>query len=79
MGSEDFADSKPVHTVTVNSFWMDEHEVTNAQFAAFVKATGYLTVAERKLNPADFPGVPLDKLVPGSAVFTPPVKTGKVG
>jgi formylglycine-generating enzyme required for sulfatase activity len=74
MGSEDFADSKPVHTVTVNSFWMDEHEVTNAQFAAFVKATSYITVAERKLNPADFPGVPLDKLVPGSAVFTPPSK-----
>ena len=38
MGSADFADSKPVHTVTVNSFWMDEHEVTNAQFAAFVEA-----------------------------------------
>lgn len=74
MGSEDFADSKPVHTVTVNNFWMDEHEVTNAQFSAFVKATGYITVAERKLNPTDFPGVPLDKLVPGSAVFTPPAK-----
>jgi sulfatase modifying factor 1 len=74
MGSEDFVDSKPVHSVTVNSFWMDEHEVTNAQFTAFVKATGYITVAERKLNPADFPGVPLDKLIPGSAVFTPPAK-----
>jgi formylglycine-generating enzyme len=72
MGSEDFADSKPVHNVTVNSFWMDEHEVTNEQFDAFVHATGYITVAERKLNPADFPGVPLDKLIPGSAVFTPP-------
>lgn len=72
MGSEEFADSKPIHTVTVNSFWMDEHEVTNAQFAAFVKATGYITVAERPLNPADFPGVPADKLVPGSAVFSPP-------
>ena len=74
MGSEDFADSKPVHAVRLNSFWMDEHEVSNAQFAAFVKATGYITVAERKLNPADFPGVPVDKLVPGSAVFTPPSK-----
>jgi sulfatase modifying factor 1 len=78
MGSIDFADSKPVHAVTVNSFWMDEHEVTNAQFAAFVKATNYITVAERKLNPADFPGVPLDKLVPGSAVFTPPSKPVKL-
>lgn len=74
MGSEDFVDSKPVHTVRIDGFWMDEHEVTNGQFAAFVKATDYVTVAERKLNPADFPGVPLDKLVPGSAVFTPPTR-----
>lgn len=72
MGSNDFADSKPVHAVTVNSFYMDTHEVTNAQYAAFVKATGYVTVAEQKLNPADYPDVPADKLVPGSAVFTPP-------
>ena len=68
----DFPDAKPLHTVTVNSFLIDEHEVTNAQFRAFVNATGYVTVAERKLNPADFPGVPLDKLLPGSAVFSPP-------
>src|ERR1700752_4332485 len=38
MGSNEFTDSKPVHKVSVNSFWMDEHEVTNAQFAKFVKA-----------------------------------------
>ena len=74
MGSTAFPDAKPVHAVTVNSFWMDAHEVTNAQFAAFVKATGYVTVAERPLNPADYPGVPADKLVPGSAVFTPPTQ-----
>ncbi len=74
MGSADFADARPVHAVTVNSFWIDEHEVTNKQFAAFVKATHYITIAERKLNPADYPGVPVDKLVPGSAVFTPPVQ-----
>jgi len=72
MGSNDFSDAQPLHSVTVSSFWMDEHEVTNADFAAFVKATGYKTVAERKLNPKDYPGVPVDKLVPGSAVFTPP-------
>ena len=72
MGSSDFSDSKPLHKVEVNSFYMDVHEVTNAQFAAFVKATGYITVAEQKLNPADYPGVPADKLVPGSAVFSPP-------
>ena len=74
MGSTAFPDAKPVHAVTVNTFWMDAHEVTNAQFAAFVKATGYVTVAERPLNPADYPGVPADKLVPGSAVFTPPAQ-----
>lgn len=74
MGSNDFPDARPIHKVRINGFWMDEHEVTNAQFAAFVKATGYKTVAERPLNPADFPGVPADKLIPGSAVFTPPAQ-----
>ncbi len=72
MGSNDYTDSKPVHAVTVSSFYMDEHEVTNAQFDQFVKATHYVTVAEQALNPADFPGVPASQLVPGSAVFTPP-------
>lgn len=72
MGSDEFADSKPVHDVGIHDFWIDEHEVTNAQFAQFVKETGYRTVAERELDPADFPGVPKDKLLPGSAVFIPP-------
>lgn len=72
MGSEEFDDARPVHQVTVSGFWMDEHEVTNAQFARFVEATGYQTVAERPLDPADFPNVPRDLLVPGSAVFSPP-------
>src|SRR5690606_15918705 len=70
MGSESFPDATPVHEVEVSSFYMDEHEVTNAQFAAFVEATGYVTVAERELNPNDFPGVDPALLVPGSAVFT---------
>jgi formylglycine-generating enzyme len=76
MGSNDpaFADSQPLHEVEVSGFWMDEHEVTNAEFARFVAATGYKTVAERELNPADYPGVPADKLVPGSGVFTPPAQ-----
>ncbi|WP_245827027.1 formylglycine-generating enzyme family protein [Parapedobacter luteus] len=74
MGSAKFADASPVHEVTVDGFWMDEHEVTNAQFARFVAATGYQTVAERPLNPKDFPDVPLDVLQPGSAVFTPPAR-----
>ncbi|MFT4204151.1 MAG: formylglycine-generating enzyme family protein [Chitinophagaceae bacterium] len=74
MGTEDasFNDATPVHDVEVSDFYMDAHEVTNAQFAAFVEATGYVTIAERPLNPKDYPGVPEDKLVPGSAVFSPP-------
>ena len=74
MGSADFPDAKPIHAVSVSSFWMDTHEVTNTQFEKFIRATHYVTVAERPLNPADYPGVPVDKLVPGSAVFTPPVQ-----
>ncbi len=74
MGSEEFPDARPVHTVNVNGFWMDEHEVTNGQFAQFVRQTGYSTVAERPLNPADYPTVPAARLVPGSAVFTPPAQ-----
>ena len=73
MGSEDGqADEKPVHAVTVDGFWMDQTEVTNEQFEKFVRATGYLTIAERKPDAKDFPGVPPEKLVPGSIVFTPP-------
>ena len=71
MGADEFPDSRPMHQVTVDGFWMDSHEVTNAEYARFVAATNYKTVAERPLNPADYPGVPADKLVPGSAVFTP--------
>ena len=76
MGTDDpsFTDAHPVHKVSVNAFWMDEHEVTNAEFEKFVNATNYVTVAERKLDPKDYPGVPAESLVPGSAVFTPPGK-----
>lgn len=72
MGSEDFPDAQPIHEVKVNSFYMDAHEVTNAQFAEFVQQTDYVTVAERPLDPQDFPGVDPSILVPGSAVFTAP-------
>lgn len=71
MGSDRFSDAKPVHSVNISGFWLDEHEVTNAQFALFVEATGYQTVAERNRNPKDFPNTPLDRLVPGAWVFTP--------
>lgn len=74
MGNEEFTDAKPVHVITVSSFLMDAHEVTNKEFNRFVKATNYITVAERQLDPKDYPGVPPNLLVPGSAVFTPSVK-----
>ena len=61
-----------MHRVYVDGFWMDETEVTNEQFAAFVKATGHLTVAERTPRAEDFPGAPPENLVAGSVVFTPP-------
>ena len=67
-------DAEPVHLVRVDGFWMDATPVTNAQFARFVRETGYVTVAERPLNAADFPGVPAESLVPGAAVFVNPAQ-----
>ena len=72
MGSDDFEpEEAPAHPVRVDGFWMDACAVTNADYARFVAATGYRTVAERPLDPADFPGAPPENLVPGSLVFTP--------
>ena len=66
------ADARPLHRVRVRGFWMDTTEVTNAQFARFVEATGYVTVAERPLDPKDFPDVPDSMRAPGAIVFLPP-------
>jgi formylglycine-generating enzyme required for sulfatase activity len=74
MGSTSSTESRPVHEVRVDGFFMDETEVTNAHFQKFVDATGYVTVAERAPRAEDFPGVPLEQLVPGSVVFTPPAE-----
>ena len=62
----------PAHEVTLSSFWIDAHEVTNGQFAEFVADTGYVTVAEREPNPDDWPGVPAELLKPGSTLFISP-------
>jgi formylglycine-generating enzyme len=71
-GHEAMEDARPIHRVYVDAFWMDRTDVTNAQFGEFVKATGYVTVAERKPRAEDFPGASPEKLVAGSIVFTPP-------
>lgn len=64
-----YPEEAPAREVTVDGFWMQPHQVTNADFAQFVEATGYVTVAERPLNPADYPGAPAENLQPGSMVF----------
>jgi formylglycine-generating enzyme len=61
----------PAHRVEVDAFGISPCAVTNAEFADFVRATGHVTVAERPLDPAEFPGAPPENLVPGSLVFTP--------
>ena len=56
-------DARPIHRVYVDGFWMDKTDVTNEEFARFVKATNYMTIAERKPAAEDFPGAPLENLV----------------
>lgn len=71
---------RPAHRIKVSAFWMDEHPVTNAQFAEFVRATGYITTAERipdweelkKQLPEGTERPAPELLQPGSLVFTPP-------
>ncbi len=73
MGADSFyPEEAPVHAVAVTGFWMDAHAVTNAEFAAFVAATRYETVAERPLDPAAYPGARPELLKPGAAVFFMP-------
>jgi sulfatase modifying factor 1 len=70
MGSADFyPEERPVHQVTVDGFWIDEHPVTVAEYRRFVQATSYLTVAQRPPDPADYPGADPALLVSGSLVF----------
>jgi len=65
-------DALPVHRVYVDGFWMDKTDVTNESYEKFVKATGYVTVAERTPTQEQFPTAPPENLVAGSVVFTPP-------
>jgi formylglycine-generating enzyme required for sulfatase activity len=76
---ESFPNERPAHLVQVQGFWMDEHDVTNAEFSKFVEVTGYVTTAERKIDWEDLkkqvpPGTPKpdeSALAPGALVFTP--------
>lgn len=73
MGSDNFyPEESPVHRVAVDGFWMDEQQVTNAEFRRFAQETGYVTLAERPPNPGDYPGIDPTLLVPGSLVFQQP-------
>ena len=70
MGSTSFyPEEAPIHTATVGAFAIERHPVTNAQFAEFVDATGYVTVAERPLDAALYPGVAPEDLLPGALIF----------
>jgi len=80
MGANDaraYPDEYPPHPVTVDGFWLDRHEVTNAQFAEFTAATGYVTTAERPVDweemakqaPPGTPRPPEEMLQPGALVF----------
>jgi sulfatase modifying factor 1 len=64
-------DTEPVHRVRVDGFWMDTTTVTNEQFEKFVRATGYVTIAERTPTKEEFPTAPAENLVAGSVVFAP--------
>ncbi len=70
-GHDPMPDARPIHRVYVDGFFIDATEVTNAQFARFVEATGYRTIAEIPPRAEDFPGAPPENLVAGSTVFTP--------
>ena len=73
MGSNDhYPEEAPVHPMSVDGFWIDTHQVTNAQFRRFVKATGYVTVAERVPTIEEYPGALPEMLVAGSIVFKQP-------
>ena len=73
MGSDAaYPEEAPAHRVAVDGFWMDPHTVTNKEFARFVQRTGYVTVAERRPDPADYPGAEPELLEPASCVFVMP-------
>jgi sulfatase modifying factor 1 len=80
MGSDrERPEERFTHIVQVDGFWIDQHEVTNAEFERFVKATGYITLAERGVDPTTHPGMSQDMLAPGSVVFIRPTELSRGG
>lgn len=75
MGSDKhYTEEAPAHPVEVDGFWIDETPVTNRQFIEFVKATGYVTLAEKTPDPTDYPGALPHMLKAGSLMFDPPIR-----
>lgn len=72
MGDTVYPEEGPLREVLVEGFWMDRTEVTNAEFAAFVEATGYVTIAERPVDETLHPGLPPEMRKPGAVVFIMP-------
>ena len=73
MGSDHhYPEEAPAHVVAVDGFWMDRYAVTNRDFERFVRETGYVTLAERPVDPALYPGAQPELLVPSSVVFVQP-------
>lgn len=72
MGSDHhYPEERPAHRRRVKALTIDAQPVTNARFAAFVAETGHRTLAETPVNPAEYPGIPIEMLAPASLVFTP--------
>src|ERR1700753_3662152 len=73
MGSDHhYPEEAPAHRVSVDGFWIDRTPVTNRQFKAFIKATGYVTTAQIAPDPANYPGALPEMIYAGSLVFQPP-------
>src|SRR5689334_4278092 len=80
MGSDThYPEEAPAHRVTVDGFWVDRAPVTNARFWEFVRATGYVTTAEKKPDAKDYPGALQHMLYAGSLVFSPPIHPVDLG
>ena len=72
MGSNDFyPEERPVRRAEAGAFFIDRHPVTNEDFSRFAGETGYVTLAERPIDPAQYPGAIPEMCVPGSLVFRP--------